>query len=148
MSLCAAGTEMLNIDVSIKDVNPRGATPWYASPEVLRSLKLKAEGARDDEEAVLVNGCLADRWSFACILFEMLTGEKLFEPEDEEGLIPPQAPPQVPKCRQQQWLLYDAIAEAQRDWVGCSPPPHCALHLSLVSSAAMHACSCKVQTSL
>lgn len=121
---------MLNIDVSIKDVNPRGATPWYASPEVLRSLKLKAEGARDDEEGVLVNGCLADRWSFACILFEMLTGEKLFEPEEEEGLIPPQAPPQVPEFRQQQWLLYDAIAQAQSDWVGCSPPPHCALPLS------------------
>lgn len=53
------------IDKSIKDVKPPGATAPYASPEVLRSLKLQFEGSEDDEEGVMVNGCIADMWSFA-----------------------------------------------------------------------------------
>ena len=79
----------------------------------------------------MVNGCLADMWSFACILYEMLTGEKLFELEDEEALFTWQAPPEVANCLRKQWLLYDAVAEAQRDWVSYSLTPLHMLHLSL-----------------
>ena len=105
------------LDQGAKDVKPPGATAPYVSPEVLRSLKLQFEGANDDEDGVLVNGGVADMWSFACILYEMLTGEKPFLPTK----IPTKTPPEcVPPGLQDQWLVYDAYAEAQSDWVsGC-----------------------------
>ena len=110
-----AGPELLLVDASIKDVKPAGATPPYASPEVLRSLKLQFEGAKDDEEGVMINGCLADMWACGCILYEMLTGEKPFLPDSIDSTR--QAPPGVPACLKNQWLLYDALAEVQRTWV-------------------------------
>ena len=114
----AAGADRTMIDVSIKDMKPPGATVPYASPEVLRSLKLQFEGAADDEEGVMVNGCLADMWALACILYEMLTGEKPFMPNDEQVKTAQQAPATVLKFLQRQWQLYDVFAEAQRSWVG------------------------------
>ena len=117
-----AGSTRGTVEVCIKDVKPPGATAPYASPEVLRSLKLQFEGAEDDEEGVMVNGCLADMWSYACILYEMLTGEMPFLPEDDEDLTCVEAPSEVPTRLVDQWLLYDAIAEAQRDWVSVASP--------------------------
>ncbi|KAL3140338.1 hypothetical protein ABBQ38_004602 [Trebouxia sp. C0009 RCD-2024] len=109
--------QSLVVDVNIKDVKPIGTTAPYASPEVLRSLKLQFEGAKDDEEGVMINGCVADMWACACILYQMLTGVKPFLPEETEASTR-QAPPGVPARLQQQWLIYDAVAEAQRKWVG------------------------------
>lgn len=66
------GASFQDIDVSINDVKPPGATCPYASMEQLRSLQLQFEGAEDDAKGVLINGCLADTWSCGCILYEML----------------------------------------------------------------------------
>lgn len=41
-------------------VAPQGATPVYASPEVLRSLQLQHEGAAFEDVGVTVNGPAAD----------------------------------------------------------------------------------------
>ncbi|KAL3140351.1 Death-associated protein kinase 2 [Trebouxia sp. C0009 RCD-2024] len=112
----AGGPQSLVVDTSIKDVKPIGTTAPYASPEVLRSLKLQFEGAKDDEEGVMINGCVADMWACACILYQMLTGVKPFLPEETEASTR-QAPPGVPAHLQQQWLIYDAVAEAQRKWL-------------------------------
>lgn len=68
----------------------------------------------------MVNGPLADMWSFACILFEMLTGDKPFMPNDEQIESAQQPPATVPKFLQTQWRTYHVFAEAQRDWVGFS----------------------------
>lgn len=96
-------------------MKPPGATAPDASPPVLRSLKLQFEGAQDAEEGVMVNGCIAEMWSFACILYEMLTGEKPFMVEDEEAIFRRQAPDDAFGCLRQQWLVYDAFAMAQRN---------------------------------
>ena len=109
--------------MSIKDVKPTGATAPYASPEVLRSLMLQFEGAKDDEEGVMIVGCLADMWSLGCIMYEMLTGDKPFLPEDD-SFLSRKAPSNVRRIFHSQWLMFDAFAEAQRDWVGSSSKHH------------------------
>ena len=52
------GSRPVVVNVSIKVVKPTGATAPCASPEVLRSLMLQFEGAKDDEEGVMINGAL------------------------------------------------------------------------------------------
>lgn len=118
-----AGPQSLVVDVSIKDVVPTGATAPYASPEVLHSLKLQFQGAQNDEEGIMINGCLADMWACGCILYQMLTGAKPFLPKETDASTR-QAPAGVPASLQKQWRMYDAVAEAQREWVGSTPPSH------------------------
>ncbi|KAL3153761.1 Serine/threonine-protein kinase brsk1 [Trebouxia sp. C0010 RCD-2024] len=111
-----AGPQSLVVDVSIKDVVPTGATAPYASPEVLHSLKLQFQGAQNDEEGIMINGCLADMWACGCILYQMLTGAKPFLPKETDASTR-QAPAGVPASLQKQWRMYDAVAEAQREWL-------------------------------
>ena len=110
----AAGSKRPKLDRSIKDVKPPGATAPYASPEVLYSLLMQFEGEADEEDGIMVNGSIADMWSAACILYEMLTGEKPFLPKGLPNVLPPDC---VPDSLKEQWLVYHAYEEAQLSWV-------------------------------
>ena len=61
------------IDRNIRDVQPDGATPPYASPELLMSLKAQLEGGHDKKD-ILINGHASDIFSAGVVLYEMLTG--------------------------------------------------------------------------
>ncbi len=65
----------LSADVTVLDVNPQGATPAYASPELLRSLQLHCQGFDVAEPGLLINGPSADWWAVGIVLFELLTRE-------------------------------------------------------------------------
>jgi len=62
----------LSADVTVLDVNPQGATPAYAAPELLRSLQLQCQGAGPADPGLLINGPSADWWAVGIVLFELL----------------------------------------------------------------------------
>ena len=72
----------LEVDVDISDVKPAGATCGYAAPEQLRALQLYYQGEGDDDDA-FVNGPACDMYAAGVVLYEMLTGELPFEPDDD-----------------------------------------------------------------
>ncbi|KAL0055633.1 hypothetical protein WJX82_002653 [Trebouxia sp. C0006] len=79
----------LYVGVRTKDVKPTGATTSYTAPELLRSLQRQWEGAEDDEDFVMINGPAADIWSFACVCYEMLTGDLPFLPDQTPATCAP-----------------------------------------------------------
>ena len=117
MAVVTAGPVCGTIDRSIKDVKPPDATCAYACPEQLRSLQFQFEGAEDDEDGVMINGCLADMWSFACVLYQLLTGVLPFWPDVPSEVQPPSS---VSCHSREQWLLYETFANLQDEWVSAS----------------------------
>ena len=106
--------DMLYIGVRTRDVKPTGATTPYAAPELLRSLQRQWEGAEDDEEFVMINGPAADIWSFACVCYQMLTGDQPFLP-DHKSAVP--APDVVAEEVQPVWEEYESSIECHELWV-------------------------------
>ena len=53
-----------------RNISPCVSTRWYRSPEVIIGAKYNTT---------------ADNWSLACMLFEMATGDFLFEPRNSSN---------------------------------------------------------------
>ena len=109
--------DKLYVGVRTKDVKPTGATTSYAAPELLRSLQRQWEGAEDDEEFVMINGPAADIWSFACVCYEMLTGDLPFLPDQTPATC---APAVVVEEVQPTWEEYETIIKCHKLWVSLS----------------------------
>ncbi|KAL0045200.1 hypothetical protein WJX82_000449 [Trebouxia sp. C0006] len=101
-----------NKDVTVLDVNPQGATPAYAAPELLRSLQLHCEEFDVTEPGLLINGPSADWWAVGIVLFELLTGELPFP-----GKAAAKAPEYINSLCKEQWEDYEGVLQAHQSWV-------------------------------
>ena len=104
-------------------LNPQGATPAYAAPELLRSLQLQCEGAGPAHPGLLINGFAADYWAVGIVLFELLTGELPFR-----GKAATKALECLDSLCKEQWEDYEGVLQAQQSWVSmplltASPTP-------------------------
>ncbi len=90
-------------------VNPQGATPAYAAPELLRSLQLQCEEGGVADPGLLVNGPSADWWAVGIVLFELLTGELPFRGKA--------APECLDSHCKKQWEDYEDMLQAHQSWV-------------------------------
>ncbi len=102
----------LSADVTVLDVNPQGATPAYAAPELLRSLQLHCQGAGPADPGLLINGPSADWWAVGIVLFELLTGELPFR-----GKAATKAPEYINSLCKEQWEDYEGVLQAHQSWV-------------------------------
>ena len=99
-------------DVTILDVNPQGATPAYAAPELLCSLQLQCQGAGPADPGLLINGPSADWWAIGIVLFELLTGEVPFC-----GKAATKAPECIDSLCKEQWEDYKDGLQGHESWV-------------------------------
>jgi len=113
-TLSGLPAEKRYVGVRTRDVKPTGATTPYAAPELLHSLQCQWEGAEDDEEFVMINGPAADIWSFACICYEMLTGDLPFLPDQTPATC---APAVVVEEVRPTWEEYESIIKGHQLWV-------------------------------
>ncbi len=127
--LCQAHSKILflSADLTVLDVNPHGATPAYAAPELLRSLQLQCQGAGPAEPGLLINGPSADWWAVGIVLFELLTGELPFR-----GKAATKAPEYINSLCKEQWEDYEGVLQAHQSWV--SMPLLTASHTSSTHS--------------
>ena len=102
----------LSADVTVLDVTPQGATPAYASPELLRSLQLHCQGFDVAEPGLLINGPSADWWAVGIVLFELLTGDLPFR-----GKAATKAPEYINSLCKEQWEDYEGVLQAHQSWV-------------------------------
>ncbi len=115
----------LAADVTVLDVNPQGATPAYAAPELLRSLQLQCQGAGPAHPGLLINGASADWWAVGIVLFELLTGELPFR-----NKAATKAPECLDSLCKEQWENYGGVLQDHQSWVSmpCSLLPN-TIHL-------------------
>ena len=110
--MCKDHSMILSADVTTLDVNPDGATPAYAAPELLRSLQLHCQGAGPADPGLLINGSSADWWAVGIVLFELLTGELPFH-----GKAATKAPEHIVSHCKEQWEDYEGVLQAHQSWV-------------------------------
>ena len=112
--LCKDHSKVLCLpaDVTALDINPQGATPAYAAPELLRSLQLHRQGAEPADPGLLINGPSADWWAISIVLFELLTGELPFC-----GKAATKAPECIDSLCKEQWEEYEGVLQAHQSWV-------------------------------
>ena len=96
------------------NVSPSGACIAYSPPEVLQSLLLRLEGTRD-KRRLYVCGPACDIWSTAVVLFQYLTGELPFLPQEPTDTIVP--PPHVRKRDRSYWAHLKSMLAGQQSWV-------------------------------
>ena len=99
----------LSADVTLLDVNPHGAKPAYAAPELLRSLQLQCQGAGPAHPGLLINGPSADWWAVGVVLFELLTGEMPFR-----GKAATKAPECIVSHCKKQWEDYEDVLQGHQ----------------------------------
>lgn len=109
-----------------EDNFPCGATPAYASPEILASIQLQHEQADRCTKGVGVNGMAADYRSIGVVLYELLTGQLPFDITADSA--PGTAPSSGHTTHSSWWHEYQAIRQLQQSWVRCTSFK-CAAHV-------------------